>query len=88
VLLTCKESELKSSRDQNLHELEPYYCGGQSSLVSHQEIACKEDLKNKHFISRMIIHPHYENMTQNQAVEVSYFDVSCPINLVTLSLEF
>ncbi|XP_073260366.1 transcription elongation factor SPT6-like isoform X3 [Populus alba] len=69
VLLTCKESELKSSRDQNLHELEPYYCGGQSSLVSHQEIACKEDLKNKHFISRMIIHPHYENMTQNQAVE-------------------
>jgi transcription elongation factor SPT6 len=88
VLLTCKESELKSSRDQNLHELEPYNCGGQSSLVSHQEIACKEDLKNKHFISRMIIHPHYENMTQNQAVEVSYFDVSCPINLVTLSLEF
>ncbi|XP_011034669.1 PREDICTED: transcription elongation factor SPT6-like isoform X2 [Populus euphratica] len=69
VLLTCKESELKSSRDQNLHELEPYYCGGQSSLVSHREIACKEDLKNKHFISRMIIHPHYENMTQNQAVE-------------------
>lgn len=88
VLLTCKESELKSSRDQNLHELEPYYCGGQSSLVSHQEIACKEDLKNKHFISRMIIHPHYENMTQNQAVEVCYFDVSCPITLVTLSLEF
>jgi len=27
-------------------------------------------------------------MTQNQAVEVCYFDVSCPINLVTLSLEF
>ncbi|XP_050882451.1 transcription elongation factor SPT6 homolog isoform X9 [Lathyrus oleraceus] len=68
VNLTCKVSELKSVGDQSFRDMDPYYCQGNFDLLSKQESTDKKDV-NKNFLSRKISHPHFQNITADQAKE-------------------
>ena len=72
VFLTCKESDLKSNRHQNTYEVDPYYCGAKNSLQSQQGKAHNGELTKKPFNPRMIVHPRFQNVTLDQAMEVCY----------------
>ncbi|XWS65425.1 hypothetical protein CRYUN_Cryun05aG0111700 [Craigia yunnanensis] len=70
VFLVCKDSEMRSNRYQHVENLDPYYHEEQSSLQSEQEKACKEkELAKKHFKPRMIVHPRFQNITTDKAME-------------------
>ncbi|KAL5707704.1 Transcription elongation factor spt6 [Ranunculus cassubicifolius] len=71
VLLTCKESELKSDPYQNSAEMDPYYRPDTAIIQSEHEKARKEKelAKKKHFKPRMIVHPRFQNITVDEATE-------------------
>ncbi|OMP03733.1 hypothetical protein COLO4_10242 [Corchorus olitorius] len=70
VFLVCKDSEMKSNRYQHVQNLDPYYHEERSSLQSEQEKARKEkELAKKHFKPRMIVHPRFQNITADEAME-------------------
>ncbi|KAF8410945.1 hypothetical protein HHK36_003482 [Tetracentron sinense] len=69
VFLTCRENELRK-RSQHPQNCDPYYHEEQSSLQSEQEKARKEkELAKKHFKPRMIVHPRFQNITADEAME-------------------
>ncbi|KAJ9129237.1 hypothetical protein P3X46_033967 [Hevea brasiliensis] len=70
VLLTCKESELKSCRYQTFREIDPYYHEGKNKLLRQQGEACKNDLAKKQSKQRTINHPRFKNITGDEAMEV------------------
>ncbi|KAJ4980659.1 hypothetical protein NE237_031496 [Protea cynaroides] len=70
VFLSCRESELKSNHFQNSRSRDLYYREDPSSLHSEQEKARKEkELAKKHFKPRMIVHPRFQNITADEAME-------------------
>ncbi|MCL7022301.1 hypothetical protein MKW94_013072, partial [Papaver nudicaule] len=70
VYLTCKESELKRDRNRSFQNHDPYYKPDESSLHTEQEKARKEkELAKKHFKPRMIVHPRFQNITADDAIE-------------------
>ncbi|XVF00136.1 hypothetical protein REPUB_Repub03eG0259000 [Reevesia pubescens] len=70
VFLVCKDSEMRSSRYQHVQNLDPYYHEERSSIQSEQEKARKEkELAKKHFKPRMIVHPRFQNITADEAME-------------------
>ncbi|KAI5659682.1 hypothetical protein M9H77_28475 [Catharanthus roseus] len=70
VFLNCRESEMRSNRNQRQRELDPYYHEDRSNLQNEQEKARKEkELAKKYFKSRMIVHPRFKNITADEAVE-------------------
>ncbi|XWS74617.1 hypothetical protein CRYUN_Cryun01aG0014000 [Craigia yunnanensis] len=70
VFLVCKDSEMRSNRYQHVQNLDPYYREERSSLQSEQEKARKEkELAKKHFKPRMIVHPRFQNITADEAME-------------------
>ncbi|KAB2010238.1 hypothetical protein ES319_D10G224600v1 [Gossypium barbadense] len=70
VFLVCKDSEMRSNRHQHVQNLDPYYHEERSSIQSEQEKARKEkELAKKHFKPRMIVHPRFQNITADEAVE-------------------
>ncbi|XP_039160120.1 transcription elongation factor SPT6 homolog [Eucalyptus grandis] len=70
VFLVCRESEMRNSRYQNVQPLDPYYHEDRTSLQSEQEKARKEkELAKKHFKPRMIVHPRFQNITADEAIE-------------------
>ncbi|GAV89269.1 hypothetical protein CFOL_v3_32687 [Cephalotus follicularis] len=70
VFLVCRESEMRSNRNQHVQNLDPYYHENRSSLQSEQEKARKEkELAKKHFKPRMIVHPRFQNITADEAIE-------------------
>lgn len=73
VNLTCKASELKTDGEQSFHDMDPYYCQGNTILPSQLEAVHKKELGNKHFMPRMISHRHFQNITADQAKEVNSF---------------
>lgn len=71
VFLTCRESEMRSNRFQNHRMMDPYYHEERSTLHTAQEKARKEkELAKKHFKPRMIVHPRFQNITADEAIEV------------------
>lgn len=70
MLLTCKESELKSCRYQNLRDIDPYYCEGKNRFLRKHDEACKNELAKKHFKPRTVNHPRFKNITADEAMEV------------------
>lgn len=73
VFLTCRESEMRNNRFQNHRAMDPYYHEERSTLHTAQEKARKEkELAKKHFKPRMIVHPRFQNITADEAVEVGY----------------
>ncbi|XVF82582.1 hypothetical protein PTKIN_Ptkin16aG0061200 [Pterospermum kingtungense] len=70
VFLVCKDSEMRSNRYQHVQNLDLYYHEEQSTLQSEQEKARKEkELAKKHFKPRMIVHPRFQNITADEAME-------------------
>ncbi|GMH28308.1 hypothetical protein Nepgr_030151 [Nepenthes gracilis] len=70
VFLTCRENDKRSHRNQVVRNLDPYYQEDRSSLQSEQEKARKEkELAKKHFKPRMIVHPRFQNITADEAME-------------------
>ncbi|XWS08222.1 hypothetical protein CRYUN_Cryun41cG0061200 [Craigia yunnanensis] len=70
VFLVCKDSEMRSNRYHHVQNLDPYYHEDRSSLQSEQEKARKEkELAKKHFKPRMIVHPRFQNITADEAME-------------------
>lgn len=71
VFLVCKDSEMRSNRLQNNRDLDPYYHEDRSCLQSEQDKARKErELAKKHFKPRMIVHPRFQNITADEAMEL------------------
>eukprot|EP00268_Persea_americana_P027117 TRINITY_DN265_c0_g1_i1.p1 TRINITY_DN265_c0_g1~~TRINITY_DN265_c0_g1_i1.p1 ORF type:complete len:1608 (-),score=448.42 TRINITY_DN265_c0_g1_i1:517-5340(-) len=67
VLLTFKKEPNKNSQKG---ELDPYYHEEKNNLQSEQEKARKEkELAKKHFKPRMIVHPRFQNVTADEAME-------------------
>lgn len=74
VFLNCKESDMKSNRYQSYREMDPYYREDRSSLQRDEEKARKEkELAKKNFKPRLIVHPRFQNITADEAVEVCFF---------------
>ncbi|AES81104.2 putative ribonuclease H-like domain, transcription elongation factor Spt6, DNA ligase B [Medicago truncatula] len=70
VFLVCKDSEMRSDRLQNNQDLDPYYHEDQSCLPSEQDKTRKEkERAKKHFKQRMIVHPRFQNITADEAME-------------------
>ncbi|GAB4839170.1 Transcription elongation factor spt6, partial [Ancistrocladus abbreviatus] len=70
VFLTCRENDTRSNRHQIVRNPDPYYHEDRSSLQSEQEKARKEkELAEKHFKPRMIVHPRFQNITSDEAIE-------------------
>lgn len=70
VNLTCKVSELKNADEQSVHDMDPYYCQRNVTIPSQQEATDRKELVDKHFLPRRISHPHFQNITADQAKEV------------------
>ncbi|XP_010922250.1 transcription elongation factor SPT6-like [Elaeis guineensis] len=69
VYLTCKSSELRK-RLYFIRNRDPYYYEDEISLRSDQDKARKEkELAKKHFKPRMIVHPRFQNLTADEAME-------------------
>ncbi|KAA3478359.1 transcription elongation factor SPT6-like [Gossypium australe] len=69
VFLVCKDSEMRS-RHQHVQNLDPYYHEERSGIQSDQEKARKErEMAKKHFKPRMIVHPRFQNITADEAIE-------------------
>lgn len=72
VFLVSRENEMRSSRYQQVQDFDPYYQEDRISLQNEQDKARKQKgLANKHFKPRMIIHPRFQNITADEAIEVS-----------------
>ncbi|XP_031382982.1 transcription elongation factor SPT6 homolog [Punica granatum] len=70
VVLVCRETEMRSDRFQTARSVDPYYREDQSSLQTEKEKARKEkELAKKHFKPRMIVHPRFQNITADEAIE-------------------
>ncbi|KAL9361261.1 hypothetical protein Peur_044046 [Populus x canadensis] len=70
VFLVCKDSEMRNNRYQQARNLDRYYHEDQSSLRSEQEKVRKDrELAKKHFKPRMIVHPRFQNITADEAME-------------------
>jgi len=71
VFLVCKDSEMRSNRYRQVQNLDLYFHEDQSSMRSEQEMVRKErELAKKHFKPRMIVHPRFQNITADEAMEV------------------
>lgn len=71
IFLVCKDSEMKNYRCQQVGNDDPYYHEDQSCLQNEQEKARKDkELARKHFKPRMIVHPRFQNITADEAIEV------------------
>lgn len=71
VFLVCRETEMKNNRFQTQRNLDSYYREDQNSLQTEQEKARKEkELAKKHFKPRLIVHPRFQNITADEAIEV------------------
>ncbi|KAK7837534.1 transcription elongation factor spt6 like protein [Quercus suber] len=69
LIITCKESELNNSQCQNPCDVDPYYREHQMHALSQVEKSCRAVVAKKNFIPRMIVHPHFRNMTADEAKE-------------------
>ncbi|KAI3831556.1 hypothetical protein MKX03_029514 [Papaver bracteatum] len=70
VYLTCKESELKRDQYRNSQSHDPYYKPDENRLHGEKENAGKEnELSKKHFKPRMIVHPRFQNITTDDAIQ-------------------
>ncbi|KAM0026592.1 putative tex-like protein, HTH domain superfamily [Helianthus debilis subsp. tardiflorus] len=71
VFLSCKESDLRSDRSRNNKAMDPYYYEDRDNSDNEKEKARKaKELAKKHFKSRMIVHPRFQNITADEAMEM------------------
>jgi len=78
VFLVCKDSEMRINRLQNNRDIDPYYHEDRSCFQSDQDKAQKQkELAKKHFKPRMIVHPRFQNITADEAMEVCCLAYFC-----------
>ncbi|XP_076912331.1 transcription elongation factor SPT6 homolog [Bidens hawaiensis] len=71
VFLSCKESDLRDDRSQYKKALDPYYHEDRDNFDNEKEKARKaKELAKKHFKPRMIVHPRFQNITADEAMEM------------------
>lgn len=71
VFLACRENDMRNMGNQNVENMDPYYHEDRSSLPSEQEKARRDkELAKKHFKPRMIVHPRFQNITADDAMEL------------------
>ncbi|KAI3694464.1 hypothetical protein L1987_77429 [Smallanthus sonchifolius] len=71
VFLSCKESDLRGDRSRNKKAMDSYYHEDRDNLENEKEKARKaKELAKKHFKSRMIVHPRFQNITADEAMEL------------------
>ncbi|CAM0913303.1 unnamed protein product [Alopecurus aequalis] len=66
VYLTCKASDMR--RSLSTRNRDPYY--HEQEMASQDEVAKarkQKELAKKHFKPRMIVHPHFQNLTAEEA---------------------
>lgn len=71
VYLTCKASELRR-RPLSRGNHDPY--NHEQDMTSQNEqdkLRKQKELAKKHFKPRMIVHPHFQNLTAEEAMQVS-----------------
>ncbi|KAG9156361.1 hypothetical protein Leryth_009224 [Lithospermum erythrorhizon] len=70
VFLSCRESDMRSERHQKTHNVDPYYHEDRTTIHIEQNKARKEkELAKRHFKPRMIVHPRFQNITADEAME-------------------
>ncbi|XP_071701053.1 transcription elongation factor SPT6 homolog isoform X2 [Rutidosis leptorrhynchoides] len=71
VFLSCRDSDLRSDRSQNYKNIDVYYHEDRDNSETEKEKARKaKQLAKKHFKSRMIVHPRFQNITADEAMEM------------------
>lgn len=76
VFLSCRESDLRSDLSKEYKKI-PYYHEDLDSIETVKEKARKaKELAKKHFKSRMIVHPRFQNITADEAMEVRVWIIS------------
>ncbi|CAH1432120.1 unnamed protein product [Lactuca virosa] len=71
VFLSCRDSDLRSDASQNYKAMDPYYFEDRDNSEIEKEKANKaKALAKKHFKSRMIVHPRFQNITADEAMEM------------------
>lgn len=87
VFLSCKDSDLRSSVDtQKYKTMDPYYYEDRDNSEIEKEKANKaKALAKKHFKSRMIVHPRFQNITADEAMEVYVMYVIGEVYLIKVS---
>uniref|UniRef100_A0A804Q3B0 Transcription elongation factor spt6 n=1 Tax=Zea mays TaxID=4577 RepID=A0A804Q3B0_MAIZE len=69
VYLTCKASEMRR-RPFSRGEQDPYYHEQDMTSQTVEDKARKQkELAKKHFKPRMIVHPHFQNLTAEEAMQ-------------------
>ncbi|KAL4571782.1 hypothetical protein LXL04_018547 [Taraxacum kok-saghyz] len=69
VFLSCRESDLRN--ENRFEKMDPYYYEDRDDLELEKEKVQKAKmLAKKHFKSRMIVHPRFQNITADEAVEM------------------
>ncbi|WOG98158.1 hypothetical protein DCAR_0417499 [Daucus carota subsp. sativus] len=70
LFLSCKESEMRNNQYHNHQNLDPHYHEDRSSLPGDQDKTRKQkELGRKYFKPRLIVHPRFQNITADEAVE-------------------
>jgi len=70
VYLTCKASEMRR-RPFSRGDQDPYYHEQDMTSQTVEDKARKQkELAKKHFKPRMIVHPHFQNLTAEEAMQV------------------
>jgi transcription elongation factor SPT6 len=70
VYLTCKASEMRR-RPLSRGDQDPYYHEQDMASQTVEDKARKQkELAKKHFKPRMIVHPHFQNLTVEEAMQV------------------
>ncbi|CAN6354813.1 unnamed protein product [Urochloa humidicola] len=69
VYLTCKASEMRR-RPFSIGAQDPYYHEQDMTSQTREDKARKQkELAKKHFKPRMIVHPHFQNLTAEEAMQ-------------------
>ncbi|KAM7476827.1 hypothetical protein LguiB_024070 [Lonicera macranthoides] len=69
VFLTCNERQFKRHTDQ-IQDVDPYYHEDTSSLLCQKDKVPKGKAPTENQLKhRMIIHPHFQNMTEVEAIQ-------------------
>ncbi|KAG9449004.1 hypothetical protein H6P81_008969 [Aristolochia fimbriata] len=81
TIINCRVEKIQKNRylvfltfgegkSETLPNLDQYYHEGESNVLTDQEKARKEkELAKKHFRPRMIVHPRFQNLTADEAIE-------------------
>lgn len=71
--LICRESDLRGDLSRDLHNHDKHYKPDTTFILNEQEKSRKkkEDINKKTFKPRPIVHPKFQNLSTEDAIEVT-----------------